>query len=108
MPLLSTRIFPNFESAIETVDGVGADAVTGLVVGGAAATVVVGASVADVAGLAVLALLEHAASAIAARAATATNRSLDEGIEGPLSIGFPSHYGPDRRSVHRRVARAGS
>src|ERR1700690_97917 len=107
MPLLSTRIFPNFESAMLTVAvppaagaavaGVGADAVTGLVVADAA-VVDVGAFVA---GLAVLELLEHAANAIAASAAAATNRRLEERIDEPLSIGFPSDYGARGPSVHR-------
>src|ERR1700722_12007491 len=105
MPALFTRTLPIFVVATPTVTlAAGAAAVVAV----AAAGVVVAAAGGVVVAL-VLELLEHAASAIAASAATAKKRILDRRIDRYLfrCLGSPHQYGrsvpPVHRSTHARL-----
>jgi hypothetical protein len=101
MPLLSTRIFPYFESTSATVVFAALPLVPERVVGVGAA-VVVGATVVsgDVSEL-VLELLEHAASARVASAVTAKSLILDFGIENLSESYSPIEYERRVPRVHR-------
>ena len=57
----------------------------------------------DVSELAPFELLEHAASAIAAKAATATNRILDVSIDNLSKSYSPPQYGRHARRVHHEL-----